>query len=73
MPDSALGEFYPDWLIKQAFTFIGPNWTPGMVHAYCLPRMRFMKYVNRGAEWLKANYKPASTGRSVCFIGESNG
>jgi hypothetical protein len=56
MPDHALGEFYPDWLIKQAMNFVGQHWTLGMIHAYCAPRMRFMKYVDRGAEWLKQHY-----------------
>lgn len=52
-PDHALGEFYPDWLIKQAeFKYSRLD----EIHAYCTPRMVFMDYVDRGPEWLNPRF-----------------
>jgi hypothetical protein len=51
-PDNALAEFYPAWLIKEAeekFT------TLEEIHNYCTPRIKVMKYSDRGKEWLKKN------------------
>lgn len=53
-PDNALGEFYPDWLIKEAEQH--DRRTLAEIHAYCTPRIKFMDYFDKGPEWLAANY-----------------